>query len=110
MILTNKRTQAQMDYVPTQTKNGNQFYWLGTIFAHNLTRELQMRTQPKERTTTPKRAALWAFGKMGTLRKKMIQRVGRIKKPGGVITLTMGGNQTVKYLISIFLTRLEATA
>ncbi len=40
----------------------------------------------------------------------MIQCAGRITKPGGVITLTMDGNQTVKNLISIFLTRLEATA
>jgi len=99
-----------MNYVPTKTKNGNQFYLLATIFADNLTRELQMRTQPKERATTPKRAALWAFEKMGTLRKKMIQRAGRITKPGGVITLTMGGNQAVKDLVSTFLTRLEATA
>jgi len=45
---------------------------------------------------------------MGALRKKMIQRAGRITKPGGVITLTIGGNQTVKDLISTFLTRLDA--
>jgi len=80
-IFSELKSQAQMDYVPTKTKNGNQFYWLvATIFTHNLTRELPMRTQPKERTTTPKRVALWAFEKMGTLCKKMIQRAGRITK------------------------------
>jgi len=69
-----------------------------------------MRTKPKERSTTAKCAALCAFEKMGTLRKKMIQRAGRITKPGGVIILTMGGNQAVEELISTFLTRLDATA
>jgi hypothetical protein len=47
-----------MDYIPTNTKNGNQIYMMATLFAHNLTRELQMRTQVAQRVTTPKRAAL----------------------------------------------------
>ncbi len=109
-IFSELKSQAQMDYVPTRTKNGNQLYLLATIFAHNLTRELQMRTQTIERTTTAKRAALWAFEKIGTLRKKIIQRAGRITKPGGVITLTMAGNLAVKDLISMFLRELDSPA
>jgi len=107
-IFSELKSQAQMDYVPTNTKNGNQIYLLATLFAHNLTRELQMRTQNMDRKTTPKRAALWAFEKIGTLRKKMIQRAGRITKPGGVTTLTMGANQAVKDLMCLFLTKLDS--
>jgi len=109
-IFSELKSHAQMDYVPTTTKNGNQIYLMATLFAHNLTRELQMRTQVIERTTTPKRAALWAFEKMGTLRKKMIQRAGRITKPGGVTTLTMAGNQAVKDLVCMFLRELDYAA
>jgi len=107
-IFSELKSQAQMDYVPTNTKNGNQIYLLATIFAHNLTRELQMRTHAAERITTPKRTALWPFKKIGTLRKKMIQRAGRITKPGGVITLTMAGNQAVKDLVCLFLCKLDS--
>jgi len=109
-IFSELKSQAQMDYVPTNTKNGNQIYLMATLFAHNLTRELQMRTQVIERPTTPKRAALWAFEKIGTLRKKMIQRAGRITKPSGVLTLTMAGNQTVKDLVCMFMNKLDSPA
>jgi len=108
-IFSELKSQAQMDYVPTNTKNGNQLYLLATLFAHNLTRELQMRTQLMERATTPKRAALWAFEKIGTLRKKLIQRAGRITKPSGVLTLTMAGNQAVKELMCLFLRELDSS-
>lgn len=106
-IFSELKSQAQMDYVPTNTKNGNQLYLLATIFAHNLIRELQMRTLVADRTTTSKRAALWAFEKIGSLRKKMILRAGRITKPGGVITLTMATNQAVKDLVCMFLRELD---
>ncbi len=109
-IFSELKSQAQMDYIPSNTKNGNQVYLLATLFAHNLTRELQMRTQVMTRTTTPKRAALWAFEKIGTLRKKMIQRAGRITKPAGVTTLTMAGNQAVKDLVCMFLRELDSPA
>jgi len=109
-IFSELKSQAQMDYVPTNTKNGNQIYLLATIFAHNLTRELQMKTLVADRATTPKRAALWAFEKIGSLRKKLIQRAGRITKPGGVTTLTMASNQAVKDLVSLFLRELDSPA
>jgi hypothetical protein len=34
-----------MDYVLTRTRCGNQVYLLSALFAHNLTRELQMITR-----------------------------------------------------------------
>ena len=109
-IFSELKSQAQMDYVPTNTKNGNQVYLMATLFAHNLTRELQMRTRVIERTTSPKRTALWAFEKIGTLRNKMNQRADRITKPKGVTTLTMASNQAVKDLVGIFLGKLDLPA
>ena len=49
--------------------------------AHNLTRELQMRLSPRARRTTAKRAALWCFREIETLRRTLIQRAGRIAQP-----------------------------
>ena len=109
-LFSELKSQAQMDYVPSSTKNGNQVYLLATLFAHNLMRELQMKTQPVERLTTAKRTALWAFEKIGSLRKKIIQRAGRITKPGGIITLTVAGNQAVKDRVCFFLRELDAAA
>ncbi len=37
-IFSELKSQAQMDYVPSNTYNGNQLYLMATLFAHNLTR------------------------------------------------------------------------
>jgi hypothetical protein len=39
-----------------------------------------------------KRATLWVFEKVDTLRKNLIQRAGRLTRPAGCITLTMSAN------------------
>ena len=77
------KSQTQMDYVPTRKLVGNQVYVLSAMLAHNLNRELQMQSLPKARHTTERRAPLWQFEKLGTLRRKLIQRAGRLTKPKG---------------------------
>ena len=69
---------------------------LAGLFAHNLTRELQMRTEPQFRRTTAKRAALWAFERLDTLQNKLIRRAGRFTRPQGRLTLTISGGWQVK--------------
>ncbi len=99
VIMTHKRCSAKsamMDYVPTRSWAGNQFYMLASLVAHNVTRELQMRTQPRARKTNPKRAALWVFEKLETLRNRMIRRAGRLNRPDGVQTLTQSRNEAVQ--------------
>lgn len=59
---------AMLDYVPTRSWAGNRFYMLASLVAHNVTRELRMRTQPRLRGTNPKRAALWLFEILETVR------------------------------------------
>src|SRR5690606_28107109 len=77
------KSQAQMDYVSTRTLAGNQVYVLAAMLAHNLNREMQMKCLPKARRTTDRRAPLWEFTQLGTLRRKLIQRAGRLTRPQG---------------------------
>ncbi len=91
-ILGELKTHCQMGYVPVRTRLGNQLYLLAGLFAHNLTRELQMATTPPCRQTTPNRAALWAFEKLDTLGTTLLHRAGRFSRPQGVFTLTCNAN------------------
>ncbi len=95
-IFAELKSQTQMDYVPTRRLAGNQVYALAAMLAHNLNREMQMRCYAQERNTTERRAPLWHFEQLGTLRRKLIQRAGRLTKPQGKLTLTMSANPTVK--------------
>ncbi len=95
-IFAELKSCNQMDYVPTRTWAGNQIYLLSAVMAHNLSKELQMITQPPERSTEQKRPTLWKFKKLGTLRKHIIQRAGRIIRPQGQLVLSMAKNDAVK--------------
>ena len=90
------KSQCQMDYIPVRTLAGNQTYLLCAIVAHNLARELQMMAEPPHRHTTEKRAPLWIFQELNTLRRHFIQRAGRFTWPQGRLTLTLGLNDTVR--------------
>ena len=109
-IFSELKSQAQMDYVPTRKLAGNQIYLFATILAHNMTRELQMLAHPRKRNTTEKRAALWKFFKIDTIRQTLIQRAGKITKPGGKLTLTMSGNAKVEKEILHYLGILDQVA
>ena len=90
------KSQNQMDYVPTRTWSGNQVYMLSAILAHNLSRELQMLTRVPERSTQQKRPALWEFEQLDTLRRRIIQRAGRLIRPKGRLTLSMAANEATQ--------------
>ena len=90
------KSQTQKDYVLTRRKAGNQVYLLSAVLAHNLNRELQMLCYEQDRHTTEKRAPVWRFEQLGTLRRKLIQRAGRLTRPQGKLTLTMSANPAVK--------------
>lgn len=92
-IFAELKSHCQMDYVPVSTRAGNQLYMFAGILAHNLTRELQIRITPRARGTTLKRAALWCFREIETLRRTLIQRAGRIIRPSGKPTLSMNSNE-----------------
>lgn len=96
-IFAELKSHCQMDYVPVTTRAGNQLYMFAAILAHNLTRELQMRLAQRARTTTAKRPALWCFREIGTLRRNLIQRAGRIIRPAGKPILSMNSNEKLEY-------------
>jgi len=107
-IFAELKSHCQMDYVPVTTRLGNQIYLLCAMLAHNLTRELQMMANPTERRTTAKRAALWAFEQLHTLRRNLIQRAGRLIRPQGRPVLSMNANAAVEAELTHYLNALEA--
>ena len=90
------KSQSQMDYIAVRGVFGNQLYMLAAILSHNLNRELQMATQLPDRGTTEKRAPLWIFEELRSLRHRLIQRTGRFTNPQGNLTLTLSANESVK--------------
>jgi hypothetical protein len=102
------KSHCHLDYVPVRTLYGNQTYLLAGLFAHNLTRELQMQTSERSRGTTAKRMSLWAFEKLDTLRKTLIQRAGRLNHPEGVRTLTISANGYIKARLLNMLAAIKA--
>lgn len=95
-IFAKLKSQAAMDYVPCNSWNANKLFLLCNVMALNLTRELQMRHYEPDRRTSAKRPAMWTFNQMGTLRKRLIQRAGRLLRPQGVLTLSMAANDAIK--------------
>jgi hypothetical protein len=95
-IFAELKSHCQMDYVPVTTQAGNQLYMFAGILAHNLTRELQIQLTPRARGTTAKRAALWCFREIETLRRTVIQRAGRIIRPAGKLILSMNNNDKLE--------------
>jgi hypothetical protein len=83
---------------------------LAAMLAHNLNREMQMMVGTQQRNTTERRAPLWQFQQLGTLRCKLIQRAGRLTRPQGALTLTMSDNSTVKSELLHFLEMLKHAA
>jgi hypothetical protein len=69
-----------------------------------------MRVREPARTTQPKRPALWDFEKLETLRKRIVQRAGRLIRPQGKLTLSMSANGAVKKDLLHILGALENAA
>ena len=90
------KSQASLDYVPCKRWNANKLFLLCNTMAHNLNAELHMRHHPRARNTTRQRPALWVFKQLGTIRKQLIQRAGRLIRPQGVLTLCMPENDALQ--------------
>jgi len=107
-VFAELKSQGQMDYVPTRTMLGNQTYLFAAVLAHNLNRELQMAASAPQRTTTEKRAALWLFEQLATVRQQLIQRAGRLTRPHGILTLTVSANPAARHGLLHHLESLQA--
>ena len=102
-IFAEVKSHAQMDYIPARHRSANQTYLCCSIMAHNLGRELQMRVERPVRTTTAGRTVRWVFEELSTLRNTIIQRAGRLTRPQGRPTLTLGVNKAAQAAIRRFL-------
>ncbi len=103
------KSQTQMDYVPTRHVVGSRVYVLAAIVAHNLNRELQMIMHQPVHRTNEKRSPLWLFEQLGTLRRTIIQRAGRLTRPSGKLKLTMSAIQPTQNRLLRKLTALKLT-
>jgi len=102
-IFAELKSQTNMDYVPSRSWAGNKIYLLCSIMAHNLARELQMEAAGAQHGTTQRRKPLWTFEGLDVMRRKFIQRAGRLTRTNGVLTLTLSSNPTVQRIIESFL-------
>ncbi|MBK1877448.1 IS1380 family transposase [Pelagicoccus mobilis] len=102
-VFAELKSQGALAYVPCRRLAANQSYMLCSIMAHNLGRELQMRTFEKLRPTTAKRPALWVFEKIQTLRNAFLCKAGRFTRPGGKPTLTLNANPIVEQYMRNYL-------
>jgi len=109
-IFAQAKTDTQLDYTPTNSLNGNRIFTASVVLAHNLTRELQMQTEQRIKSTTAKRATHWVFQSLGTIRNNLIHRAGRLTKPQGKLTLTLNANKTVEKEFSKYLSALGVAA
>lgn len=98
-IFSELKSHCAMGHVPVRRKLGNQMYLLAGLFAHNLVRELQMQTTAPSRGTVARRATLWAFESVDTIRKTLLQRAGKLTRPQGKLTLTISAAGLVKQKI-----------
>ncbi len=95
-IFGDAKQDAALGVVPARKLAANQTYTLCAMMAHNLARELQMLAAPRNWRATAKRSAAWTFQTLDTLRRRLLQRAGRLNRPQGELTLTMSANKKVK--------------
>jgi len=102
-VFSELKDHVNMDYVPSRRWSANKMYLLCAILAHNLGRELQMDASEPQRGTTEKRSPLWIFEGLDTMRRKFIQRAGRLTNTNGTMTLTMSANPVVEHVLQSYL-------
>jgi len=109
-IFAELKSENALGYIPARTWRANQVYLLSAVMAHNLTRELQMSTRSPTARDDAKRPALWAFERLDTIRRQIIQRAGRLIEPRGKLTLSMSANDVVRSTIIGYLGALASPA
>ena len=80
------------------------------MLAHNLRRELQMRTYLPDRGNEPKRPALWKFAALGTLRQRILHTAGLLVWPQGRLTLKVSDNPNIRSEFTHYLEALHKAA
>ena len=95
-IFAEAKQHAGLDLIPTRRLHANQMVTLCAMMAHNLGREMQMLAQGRSNYSRAKRPPAWTFQSLGTLRRRLFHRAGRLTQPKGELTLTMNSNPKVE--------------
>jgi hypothetical protein len=82
--------------VPTLRYAANTAWQKLNILAHNTVVSFQILTLPTVRARTPKRTALFSLRSVATLRFEWLGRAARLVRPGGVATLRLADNPSVR--------------
>lgn len=109
-VFGDAKNDAALDMVPCRRLVANRVFTLTSMIAHNLSREIQMLAHPSAPRATAKRRAAWKFEKLDTIRHRILQRAGRLNRPGGELTLTMSANSAVRKNLLHFLDVLQKAA
>jgi hypothetical protein len=109
-IFGDAKTDTALGIIPCRRLAANQIFTISAMMAHNLSREIQMLTQPSTPRAKAKRPATWTFEKLDTIRHRIIQRAGRLVRPNGRLTLSMSANPTVQKDLMHFLDTLQKVA
>jgi len=81
-LIGQAKSEAQMDYIPVKGLFGNQLYCLAAMFAHNITKRIQMdTTEQRHQKVNATRSPLWKFKDLKTIRNTMVRLAGRMIKP-----------------------------
>ena len=91
------KQHAALDVVATKRLVANRMVTRAGMLAHNLGRELQMRTRsPEHPAPIRNRTARWRFQTLGTIANTIIHRAGRFVRPNGRLTLRLNANERVE--------------
>ena len=92
VLAVKNKDLRQVGRIETGSKSGGvtRRPWLGRML---LAQKLSLNTLPSG--GTKKRATLWVFQAMRTVRQSVLQRAGRLTRPKGILTLTMSTNKRV---------------
>lgn len=104
------KQHAALDTIVSRRKVSNQVFTLLGMIAHNLSRELQMVAHPAQRSTSTRRASLWRFDSLGTIRQRLLHKAGSLTRPQGALTLTLNANETIEKEIRHYLDELLKAA
>ena len=109
-VFAELKSYRQVEYIPVRKETGNQTYLLAGLLAHNLTRQLQMVADGPQRTTNAKRSSLWVLRQLGTIRHKLLHRVGRLTRPANKRVLSINADTSVEQEMNHYLDTLQAMA
>ena len=100
------KSQCGLGYAPSRKEAANRLFSLAAVLAHNLGRALQMVARAPSRRATAKRAPLWAFAQLRTMRNDFLLRAGRFLSHSGKPVLSIMNDDKAEAALADYLAAL----